>query len=64
MPRMEIIILLLWVLVAVLILGAIYWVAERFLPHPFGIVLVGIIAIVLLILILGSADTSSLGDGR
>jgi hypothetical protein len=63
MPPMEIIILLLWILVAVLILGAIYWVAERFLPHPFAIVLVGVIALVLLIVLLGSADSSGLKLG-
>lgn len=56
--------LLVTLLVFLLILGVVYWVAQALLPHPVPLIVLVVGIIVLLLLLVGSADGLNLGDGR
>lgn len=58
--------LLLVILLAAIILGAIYWVlAVLFhVPYPWPLVIVGVIVIVLLLALVGDSGGIDVGDGR
>ena len=56
--------LLVFLLVFILILGLVYWVAAQVLPPPFPAVILIIGVIVLLLWLVGSADSINLGDGH
>lgn len=50
-------------LIVLLIAGAAYWLAGAVgLPHPFPLVVAGVIVLVGLIWLVGAVDTSGVGD--
>lgn len=47
--------LLLYAVLAIVVLGLIYWVAQMFLPEPIPVAIVVVLAIVILLYLIGDA---------